>query len=189
MIMQTILKNELIEIEGLQFVKYLSHEQIYAKVKHISQLISADYKHKDLVCLVVLNGAFMYACDLLRNLDIGCEIYFIKAKSYDGLKQNDIKIDIPSDIMLKGRDVLIIEDIIDSANTIFNLQKMLKLYAPKSLKLTALLSKPKMHQHQVSIDYLGFEIPDKFVIGYGLDYNHQGRNLNEIYQLKPQIAD
>jgi hypoxanthine phosphoribosyltransferase len=91
--------------------------------------------------------------------------------------------------MLKGRDVLIVEDIIDSGNTITSLINMVKTHNPKTTKLTALLSKPMMHQHEMSIDYLGFEIPDKFVIGYGLDYNHQGRNLNSIYQLKPHISD
>lgn len=187
--MDTIIKDELIEIEGLHFIKYLPEVEIQNKVIHLANIVSADYKNRDLVCLVVLNGAFMYACDLLRNLSIGCEIYFVKAKSYQGLEQGEISIDIPSDIMLKGRDVLIIEDIIDSGNTITGLTEMVRAHNPKSIKLTALLSKPMMHQHEMTIDYLGFEIPDKFVIGYGLDYNHQGRNLNSIYQLKPHLSD
>ena len=143
--MDTIIKDELVEIEGLHFVKYLSAEEIQNKVIHLANIVSADYKHKDLVCLVVLNGAFMYACDLLRNLSIGCEIYFVKAKSYQGLKQGEISIDIPSDIMLKGRDVLIVEDIIDSGNTITSLINMVKTHNPRTTKLTALLSKPMMH--------------------------------------------
>ncbi|HPK08802.1 MAG TPA: hypoxanthine phosphoribosyltransferase [Saprospiraceae bacterium] len=187
--MHTIIKDKLIEVEGLHFVNYLSHEKIQEKVRTLAEFISIDYKHKDLVCLVVLNGAFMFGSDLLRNLDIGCEIYFVNAKSYIGMESGDLKLQIPDDLLIESRDILLIEDIIDSGNTIFHLKNNLKKYHPHSIRLASLLSKPEMHKHEIEIDYLGFEIPNKFVIGYGLDYNHQGRNLKDIYQLREDISE
>ncbi len=182
--MGTRISKELVEIEGLYFVKYIDSERIREKVKELAEQINQDFSGSSITCLVVLKGAYMFACDLLREIKVDCTIHFIQAKSYNGIKQEEVFLRIPKDIEIQNENVLIIEDIVDTANTVVKLKEELERMEPKQILLASLLSKPNKHQHNVSIDYQGFEIADKFVVGYGLDYNQQGRNMNNIYQLR-----
>ena len=134
--------------------------------------------------IAILNGSFMFAADLFKYLTIDAEICFIKLASYKGMKSSGHVITaIGLDQDLYGREVVIIEDIVDTGKTLNEFLPKLDHQQPKSLKIAALLHKPEATQFPLTIDYLGFRIPNKFVVGYGLDYDGLGRNLKEIYQL------
>lgn len=146
--------------------------------------ISADYKDKRPLFIAILNGAFIFAADLFRKLDIEAEICFIKLASYKGVKSSGKVITaIGLDVETYGRDVIIIEDIVDTGKTLSQFLPQLVHSQPASLKIATLLHKPEATVHPLKIDYLGFTIPNKFVLGYGLDYDGLGRNIREIYQL------
>jgi hypoxanthine phosphoribosyltransferase len=186
--MNIIIENELIEIEGLNFVKYIDSTDIEERIAKLANKVNADYHGQKLTFLVVLNGAFMFAAQLLKTIKVECEIHFISAKSYKGLTStNQVSIRIPEGINLDGKNVLIIEDIVDTAQTIIQLKDQLVDYGVKNAKICSLLSKPK--KHNIEVDYLGFEIPDLFVVGYGLDYHQQGRNLADIYQIRNDFSE
>ena len=173
-----------IKLHNKTFDIYLSEETILEKVKYIAGQINNDYKGKRPLFIAILNGSFMFAADLFKNLTIEAEISFIKLASYRGMKSSGkILTAIGLDQELFGRDVIIIEDIVDTGKTLNEFLPKLLHQQPKSLKIAVLLHKPEATQFALSIDYLGFSIPDKFVIGYGLDYDGLGRNLKEIFQL------
>lgn len=177
--------NKIIQIGDLHFVPYISKTDINQKVNEIAGQISSVYQEKVPLFLVVMNGAFMFAADLIRKLDFPAEVVFIRVKSYHGMKSTgEAKIYMPDDVDLQDRHVIILEDIIDTGNSMSLLLSELQKKQPASLALTAILVKPDALQHDIAIDFPGFEIPDKFVVGYGLDYNGIGRNLKDIYQLK-----
>ena len=177
--------NNIIQIGDLQFVPYISRTDIDQKVNEIAGQISSVYHEKVPLFLVVMNGAFMFAADLIRRLDFPAEVVFIRVKSYHGTKSTgQAKIYMPDDVDLTNRHVIILEDIIDTGNSMSFLLPELQKKQPASMALTAILVKPEALQHDIRIDFPGFEIPDKFVVGYGLDYNGIGRNLEDIYQLK-----
>ncbi|MFZ1705169.1 MAG: hypoxanthine phosphoribosyltransferase [Saprospiraceae bacterium] len=178
------LTNE-IQIGDLTFVEFISQEEILRKVEDIAHQISKEHHDKVPLFLVIMNGAFMFAADLIRKLDFPAELVFIRVKSYHGTESTgNIKIFMPEEVTLAGRHVIILEDIIDTGNSMSSLLPALEKMSPASLTLTAILVKPEAHQHDIPITYPGFEIPNKFVVGYGLDYNGIGRNLPAIYQLK-----
>ena len=136
------------------------------------------------IFLCVLNGAFVFAADLVRQFSAACDISFIKLSSYEGLQSSGkIANLLGLDIDLNDRHLIIVEDIIDTGNTMYWFLQELKHYQPASVALATLLVKPEALQHNFPIPYTGFEIPNKFVIGYGLDYEGEGRNLPAIYQL------
>ena len=177
-------ENALIQAHDLFFKPFLSEEKILNRVVELSHQITKDYKGKKPVFLSILNGAFIFMADLVRACDLTCETTFIKLSSYDGLQSSgNIKTLIGIDLDLKGRHVIVVEDIIDTGGTIFQFLKELKELEPASVKLASLLVKPEALQYNINIDYKGFDIPNKFVIGYGLDYSGEGRNLPSIYQL------
>jgi len=177
--------SDLVKAGDLFFEPYLGEKEILTKVKEMGNALSEKYKEKNPVFLVVLNGAFIFAADLLRNIDFHCETSFVKLKSYDGLTstgKSETLLGLETDI--SNRDVIVIEDIIDTGNTVFQFMAELKSLNPKSIALVSLLFKKEAFNYDYPIDHIGFTIPDRFVIGYGLDYNDMGRNLKSIYQLK-----
>jgi hypoxanthine phosphoribosyltransferase len=174
----------LIKLHDKTFDIYISEEDIQKKVKEIAANINRDYQNKKPLFIPILNGAFMFAADLFKNITIDAEISFIKLASYKGMKSSgQVLTAIGLDMDLIDRDVIIVEDIVDTGNTLRVFLPKLQHQQPASLKIAALLHKPESLQHPLTIDYAGFSIPDKFVVGYGLDYDGLGRNLSAIYQV------
>ena len=171
-------------VHGKSFEPYLSATEIQEKIKSIAESINKDYKDKRPLFIAILNGSFMFAADLFKYINIQAEICFIKLASYKGTKSSGHVITaIGLDIDLIDRHIIIIEDIIDTGKTLSTFIPQLQHQQPASLKITALLHKPEATVYPIVIDYLGFTIPDKFVLGYGLDFDGLGRNIPEIYQL------
>jgi hypoxanthine phosphoribosyltransferase len=173
-----------IKLHDKTFDTYLSAESIQEKIQQIATDISRDYQGRKPLFIAILNGSFMFAADLFRHLTIDAEICFIKLASYKGMKSTgQIITAIGLDQDVFGRDIIIIEDIVDTGKTLYEFLPKLQHQQPASLKIAALLHKPEATIFPLEIQYLGFSIPDKFVVGYGLDYDGLGRNLKEIYQL------
>jgi len=173
-----------IKVHDKIFETYLSEETIQQKIKEIGADLNADYKGKRPLFIAILNGAFMFASDLFKQLEIDAEICFIKLVSYRGMKSSGkiiTSIGLVDDLF--GRDVILVEDIVDTGKTLHQFLPKLMHQQPASLRIAALLHKPAASVYPIKIDYLGFSIPDKFVVGYGLDFDGLGRNLREIYQL------
>ncbi|RMG87281.1 MAG: hypoxanthine phosphoribosyltransferase [Bacteroidetes bacterium] len=173
-----------ITLHDLKFEPYLSEATIRERVREVAKAIETDFKGKCPVFLAILNGSFVFAADLIRACNIPSEIAFTKLSSYEGLRSSgEVKMVFGADIDLANRHVIVVEDIIDSGRTMDAFLPALQAKNPASLSLAVLLLKPDALEFPVKADYLGFEIPDKFVVGYGLDYNELGRNLPGIYQL------
>lgn|SRR5665213_360199 len=173
-----------IRIHDKNFKPYIAAEAIRKKVTELAQALNRDYKGKNPVFIAILNGSFIFAADLFKELTIDAEISFIKLASYKGMKSGgQVITSIGLDTEIFGRHVVIIEDIVDTGKTMNEFLPQLLHQQPSSLKIVALLHKPEAKLHPITVDYTGFEIPDKFVVGYGLDYNGLGRNTASIYQL------
>jgi len=173
-----------IKVHDKEFIPYLSAAEIEQQVKRVASEINRDYEGKKPLFIAILNGAFIFAADLFKHITIEAEISFIKLASYKGIKTSGKVITaIGLDADLHRREVIIVEDIVDTGKTLFHFLPQLQHQHPTSLKIASLLHKPDALQHPLKIDYLGFNIPNKFVIGYGLDYDGLGRNIKEIYQL------
>ncbi len=173
-----------ITLHDKSFDSYLSEEEIQKKVQEIAGRLNKDYEGKRPLFIAILNGSFIFAADIFRQLTIESEICFIKLASYKGMKSSGSVITaIGLDVDLFGRDVVILEDIVDTGKTLHQFLPKLEHQQPRSLKIATLLHKPEATQFPLTIDYLGFSIPNKFVVGYGLDYDGLGRNLKEILQL------
>jgi hypoxanthine phosphoribosyltransferase len=175
---------EVITIQDRQFKPFISEQQISEAVKSVSDLINADLKNEKPLFLVVLNGAFMFAADLLKEFNFPCEVSFIKLTSYSGVSSsgtvNEI-IGLNDDV--KQRTVVIVEDIVDTGLTMERLVNVLTEKQVKEIKVATALLKPGQYKKEITIDYIGIKIPDNFVVGYGLDYMGFGRHLKEIYAL------
>ena len=175
-----------IKIHHKYFEPYLSETDILRKIEELAEAINSDYQGKKPLFIAILNGSFMFASDLFKKLSLEAEICFIKLASYKGTKSTGQVITaIGLDMDINGREVIVLEDIIDSGKTMHEFLPQLKNQQPASLKVAVLLHKPDAVVFPVGIDYCCFSIPDKFVVGYGLDYDGYGRNLKEIYQLCP----
>lgn len=173
-----------IKVHDKSFEIYLPEETILQRVKEIAADISKTFAQKKPLFISILNGSFMFASDLFKHLDIEAEICFIKLASYKGMKSSgDVVTSIGLEDDLFGRDVIIVEDIVDTGKTLHNFLPKLLHQQPASLKIVTLLHKPEATEYTLQLDYVGFNIPNKFVVGYGLDYDGLGRNLKEIYQL------
>jgi|SRR5688572_20102530 len=173
-----------VKVHDKSFETYLSEETIINRVKEIAAAINKDYAGKRPFCIAILNGSFMFASDLFKYISVDAEICFIKLASYKGMKSSgNIVTSIGLDDDLFGKDVIIVEDIVDTGKTLHNFLPRLLHQQPRSLKIATLLHKPEATEYPLTLDYIGFEIPNKFVVGYGLDYDGLGRNLKEIYQL------
>ena len=173
-----------IRVHDKQFEPYLNAAMIADRIKEIAGKLNKDYADKKPLFIAILNGSFMFAADLFKELAIDAEICFIKLASYKGTKSTGHVITaIGLDMDLFGRDVVIVEDIVDTGKTLSEFLPQLKHQQPASLKIVALLHKPEATVFPITIDYLGFSIPNKFVVGYGLDYDGLGRNIPEILKL------
>lgn len=174
----------MIELGNLKFEKYLSSHEIQELVKQLAGKIDEAYQGKDLVVMGVLNGAFIFLSDLVKAMDLDPEILFVKYKSYKGTESTGIvHRELEPELDLSGRDVLIIEEIIDSGNTLARILDDLKKEKPATLKICSLFLKPNSFKGDQRIDFVGKEIPNDFVIGYGMDYNGYGRSYDELYKL------
>lgn len=173
-----------IRVHDKQFEPYLNAAMIADRIKEIAGKLNKDYADKKPLFIAILNGSFMFASDLFKELAIDAEICFIKLASYKGTKSTGhVLTAIGLDMDLFGRDVVIVEDIVDTGKTLSEFLPQLKHQQPASLKIVALLHKPEATVFPITIDYLGFSIPNKFVVGYGLDYDGLGRNIPEIFKL------
>jgi hypoxanthine phosphoribosyltransferase len=175
---------DIIQLNDKKFTPYLTAAQIDEQIKRVGGELSKDYEGKRPLFIAILNGSFMFASDLFKELSIECEICFIKLASYKGTKSTgQVITSIGLDATLTDRHVIIIEDIVDTGKTLHEFLPQLINQQPASLKIAALLHKPEALAFPVKIDYLGFNVPNKFLLGYGLDYDGYGRNLKEIYKL------
>ena len=173
-----------IQVHDKKFQPYLTVEQIDTEIRRMAAELSRDYQGKRPLFIAILNGSFMFAADLFKQLEIEAEISFIKLASYKGTRSTgQVMTSIGLDETLKDRHVIILEDIVDTGKTLSEFLPQLTNQQPASLKIAALLHKPAAQVHPLAIDYLGFTVPNKFLLGYGLDYDGLGRNLKEIYQL------
>ena len=171
-----------IQIKDRLFKPYIDRSSIDSAVKRLAAQMNKDLAGKRPLFLCVLNGAFMFAADLFREINVDAEITFIRMKSYEGTQSTGIIKQIyglQEDI--KDRTVVIVEDIVDTGFTMQNLKKQLEEKKPKEIKVATLLFKPDSLQCDVKLDYVAFEIPKAFIVGYGLDYDELGRNLKDIY--------
>ena len=174
----------MIEVKDKIFKPYLGQPTIEKRVKELGREISKDYRGKDPIIIGVLNGAYIFLSDLSKAIDIPAEISFIKISSYEGdSSTGKVKRLIGLDVELENRHVLLVEDIVDTGLSMINLLSQVNEKEPASVKTVTLLYKPDALRHNVALDYIGFQIPNKFVVGYGLDYDGFGRNIPEIYQL------
>lgn len=173
----------MIDIKGQQFITFIKAEEIDKRLKVIGEQISLDFQNDAPVIIGVLNGAFMFLSDLVRYLSIPVEISFVKVASYAGTQSTGEVTDlIGLESNIDGRKVIIVEDIIDTGLSMNHLLKAIKNKNPKSIAIATLLYKPDALKYPIDIDYIGFKIENKFVVGYGLDYDGLGRNLPSIYQ-------
>lgn len=173
-----------IQVHDKFFQPYLTADQIDMQIRRMAGEINRDYKGMRPLFIAILNGSFMFASDLFKHLDIEAEISFIKLSSYKGTSSTGHVVQAIGLLeSLKDRHVIILEDIVDTGKTLSDFMPQLVEQAPASLKVAAFLHKPEAQSHPLDIHYLGFSVPNKFLLGYGLDYDGLGRNLKEIYQL------
>jgi hypoxanthine phosphoribosyltransferase len=173
-----------IQVHDKQFEPYISAEKIQQRIQELATSISNDLKGEKPLFIAILNGSFMFAADIFKYLTIEAEISFIKLASYKGMKSTGNVVQaIGLDEDLYGRTVVILEDIVDTGKTLSQFLPQLEHQQPKKLMIASLLTKPEALQHPIKIDYLGFSVPNKFLLGYGLDYDGLGRNLPQIYKL------
>jgi len=174
-----------IKIKGKEFIPYLSSTSIQERIGKIADVINAEYADKDPLFIGVLNGAFMFASDLLQKVTCSCQITFVKMASYQGTTSTGtVKELLGLRESIEGKHVIILEDIVDTGLTMSKAIEDLSKQNPASLEIATLLFKPESITEKLDLKFVGFEIPNKFVLGYGLDYDGYGRNLQDIYQLK-----
>ena len=175
-----------IKIHDKTFVPYLKHDELQEVIKELALKVYEDYKDEVPVFVGVLNGVIMFFSDFLKYYPGECEIAFLQVSSYTGTQSTGIvykKMDLTKDV--EGRHIILMEDIVDTGNTLESLFEYFKnTQRPKSLKVASLLMKPDVFKNRFPIDYVAKEIPNKFVLGYGLDYDELGRNLPDLYQLE-----
>ncbi len=174
-----------ITINGETFEIYLTEEVIQKRISELGAQISEDYKGKVPIFIGILNGAFMFLADLLKNFCGECEVDFLKLSSYHEAKVSSGKVDLLKDINadLNQRDIIIVEDIIDSGLSAEFIISHLAKHNPASVKIASLLLKPKSVKYNIDVEYVGFKIPNNFVIGYGLDLTQKYRNLRAVYSM------
>jgi len=177
--------NEKLVIGDDVFVPFLTEEVIQNRIKEMAEQISQDYNGKIPIFIGVLNGAFIFLSDLIKNISIDCEIDFFKLSSYGDSKISSGNVRLLKELNcdVNGRDIIIVEDIVDSGLSIKYIEEIFSKHTPNSIRVCSLLMKPESLKYDVRIDYIGFKIPSKFVIGYGLDYAQKYRNLRTIYSL------
>lgn len=175
-----------IKVNGDTFVTMISERRIKTKVKQLARQISKDYKGTVPVFIGILNGSFIFFADLIREITVPCEMDFLKLSSYGDAKISSGNVRLLKDLncQVEGRDIIIVEDIVDSGLSMEYIRNLIMGQNPRSFKIVTLLYKKDAVKTQVKIDYIGFSIPKDFVIGYGLDYAQRMRNLKQIYRLR-----
>ena len=173
----------MVKYEGMEFAESISANEIQEAVNRVATAINADYAGREPLFVCVLNGAFMYASDLMKRITLPCEITFVRMKSYEGTETTGkVNMLIPLQVDVKGRDVIVIEDIVDTGITMHAFMEDLRKMGAKSVELTSMLYKPESLRYEdVKPKYYGLAIPPAFIIGYGLDINEKARNLESIY--------
>jgi len=171
-----------IQLKDKKFKTHISSDSILKEVNRVSQEIAIKYKDRNPIFIVVLNGAFMFASDLMKAYPYNCEVSFVKLASYEGTASSEkVKQLIGLNRSIEGRDIVIIEDIVDTGITMSDLLADLEERKPSSIKIATLFFKPASFQKDFKVDFIGFEIANDFIVGYGLDYDQLGRNLKDIY--------
>jgi hypoxanthine phosphoribosyltransferase len=174
-----------IKVLDKEFVPYLLEKEIQEKITALAVQLNKDYAGKKPIFLSILNGSFLFTADLFKQITIEAEVCFIKLASYKGMTSSgNVITAIGLEANVSGRDIIILEDIIDTGKTLHHYLPQLLSSGPASVKIAVLLNKKEALQFPVQVDYTCFEIPNKFVVGYGLDYDGLGRNSKDIYQLK-----
>ncbi len=175
----------MIQIHDKHFVPFISRKELDFAVATMAKQVENDFADELPIFVGVLNGAFMVVSDFMKHYSRPCEVSFVKMSSYEGTSTtNQVKELIGLHQDLNGRSVIVIEDIVDTGNTVAELKKIFKAKGVKSFKIATLFFKPDAFLQDIKLDYVGIRIPNKFIVGYGLDYDGLGRNLPEIYQLK-----
>jgi hypoxanthine phosphoribosyltransferase len=175
----------LITLHDKVFEPFILEDEILDRIGAIGATLSAEYADKNPLIIAVLNGSFMVAADLMKSISIDCEISFVKVSSYHGTTSTgrvDELIGLNTDV--RGRHIILLEDIVDTGVTVDKVLKLLSVAGPASVKTCTLLFKPDAFKGKKTPDYIGFSVPELFVVGYGLDYDELGRNLRDIYKLK-----
>lgn len=175
---------ETLKIHDRKFSESINSHEIQSTVKKIAKELNRDLIDQDVIFVAVLNGAFMFTSDLIKQIKFNCRISFMKIASYEGVESSGILNQlIGINEELKDKVIVIVEDIVDKGNTLNLILKQLHQHQPAMIKVVTLLFKPDSFEYNFKLDYVGFRIPNEFVVGYGLDYNGFGRNLNSIYTL------
>jgi len=174
-----------VTINGDRFEIYLSEDRILARVRELAAQINSDYAGRTPIFIGILNGSFIFFADLIREITLDCEVDFLKLSSYGDAKISSGRVTLLKDLncQVENRDIIIVEDIVDSGLSIEFIKKLVLKENPKSFKVVTLLLKKEVAKLGVPIDYVGFDIPPEFVIGYGLDYAQKVRNLRSVYRL------
>ncbi|HUW93407.1 MAG TPA: hypoxanthine phosphoribosyltransferase [Bacteroidales bacterium] len=173
-----------VKVLDRQFSVYLTSDEIQSRISALAEKINEDMKGRDVLFFGILNGSFLFAADLFRQITLDAQISFIKLASYDGTSSTGkIKELIGWNEDITGKTVVVIEDIVDTGSTLERIIGELTLRKATEVKICTLLFKPEAYTKDIPIDYIGFEVPNNFVVGYGLDYDGYGRNLNAIYKL------
>ncbi len=174
-----------VQIKDKEFEIFIDNSTIEQNIERIANQINKDLHGKDPIFITVLNGAFMFAGELMKKISIPSEITFVRLASYQGTSSTEIVQQLLGlNQSIQGRNVIIVEDIVDTGNTMIALKAILEEMNPLDIKIATLLFKPNALKHDLHIDYVAIEIPNDFIVGYGLDYDGYGRNLNDIYILK-----
>ena len=177
-------RNRIIKVKDKTFAVTISERALKSQIRKVAERINRDYEDKEPVFLAVLNGSFIFAADLLREIDVPCEISFIKLASYEGTSTTgSVREIIGLNVDITGRPVIIIEDIVDTGLTMAHMLQTLMPQNPESIEICTLLLKPSKLKVRLDIKYCCKQIPDDFVVGYGLDYDGFGRNTKDIYTL------
>lgn len=178
------MSRQTVQLEDKFFEIFIEESVLMDNVRNLAKQLNSDYKDLNPLFLVVLNGSFIFAADLMREITIPCEIAFIKLSSYEGLKSTgNVKELIGLNQSLSARNVIIVEDIVDTGTTLEVIWNTSKEQNPESLQVVTALYKPASYKKKMPVKYIGMEIPNDFVVGYGLDYKEIGRNLKSIYKL------
>jgi hypoxanthine phosphoribosyltransferase len=173
-----------IDILDKKFSEFISEEKIQARINELAVQVNKDLAGKDVVFIGILNGAFLFAADLFRRIEMPARITFVKLASYQGTTSSgSIKELIGWNEEIKGKSVVVIEDIVDTGNTLERIIDELVLRKASEVRIATMFYKPDAYKKKIHLDYVGIEIPDNFVVGYGLDYNGYGRNLRSVYTL------
>ena len=175
-----------VRVKDRDFVEFISEEEMKAIVQRLCDEVKGKFQDRTPLFLVALNGSYVFAADFLRLWGTSVEIQFIRYTSYEGMSSSGmVKPVMPIGPEVKGRDVVILEDIVDTGNTMCELLKILDGFQPQSVTLVSLFSKPEVLNDRVKIDHVGKELPNKFIVGFGLDYDGHGRNLPAVYVVEP----